>query len=182
MNADLHTLLESIHSSDGNVQGEAYQSLLKATNELVDWTYEAWDGLVVALSNKDSRLRSIAAQLLVNLAAKSDPEDRIVKDFPSLFNVTRDAKFVTARHALQAIWKVGMAGDKQQKLVLDGLALRYKECASEKNCTLIRYDVIACLRNLYEATGNETLRKNALEWIGTEPDVKYRQKYMTLFK
>ena len=102
-----------------------------------------------ALSHKEGRTRSIAAQLLCNLA-KSDPERRILRDFDTLFAVTADPKFVTARHALQAIWRIGTVGKKHQSTVVDALAGRFSDCAAEKNCTLIRYDITQCLRRLYD--------------------------------
>jgi len=51
----------------------------------------------------------------------------MLKDFNALFAVTRDERFVTARHSLQAIWKVGAAGKKQQKIVVDRLAGLWKD-------------------------------------------------------
>ena len=181
MNPDVRAHLDNIRSNDRAVQGAAYQTLIADTRESVDWAYEAWDELVRDLASTDNRLRSIASQLLANLAAKSDPRNRIAKDFDTLLNVTRDEKFVTARHALQAIWKVGLAGSKQKKTLLKGLALRFTECAPEKNSSLIRYDIIECLRNLYDASHDEKIRRIAFDWIESEPDAKYRKKYAGLF-
>jgi hypothetical protein len=96
--------------------------------------------------------------------------------------VTRDERFVTARHCLQALWKVGAAGKKQQKRLVDTLAMRFAECATEKNCTLIRYDISQSLRNLYDAIQDERVRERALELIETEPDLKYRKKYASLWR
>ena len=64
--------------------------------------------------------RAIAAHLLSNLA-KSDPKRRMLEDFSSLLAVTRDERFVTARHCMQALWKVGAAGKQQQKIYMGGL-------------------------------------------------------------
>ena len=104
------------------------------------------------------------------------------KDFDSLLAVTRDERFVTARHTLQALWKVGLAGGQQRKLLLDGLELRYRECISERNTTLIRFDIIQNFRNLYDQTEDETLRDKALALIEIEEDPKYRKKYISLWK
>jgi hypothetical protein len=52
--------------------------------------------------------------------------------------VTKDERFVTARHCLQSLWKVGVAGNKQRKIYMEGLERR----VTEKNGTLIRYDLI----------------------------------------
>ncbi|MEI7847215.1 MAG: hypothetical protein WCK35_15555 [Chloroflexota bacterium] len=46
--------------------------------------------------------------------------------------MTKDERFVTARHTLQALWKIGVAGKHQQKLLVEGLEKRFKECIVEK--------------------------------------------------
>ena len=171
----------NILSSNREVQGAAYSHLLEATCQPVDWAYEVWNDLVRALSHKEGRTRSIAAQLLCNLA-KSDPDRRILRDFDTLFAVTADPKFVTARHALQAIWRIGTVGKKHQSAVVDALTGRFSDCAAEKNCTLIRYDIIQCLRRLYDAVKDDGIRQKALQMIATEPDAKYRHKYEALWK
>jgi hypothetical protein len=128
----------------------------------------------------DNHQRAIAAQVLCNLA-KSDPEERMRRDFAALLNVTRDERFVTARHCLQALWKVGVVGPAQQQLLVEGLTTRFHECSHEKNCTLIRYDILADLRKLYDAVPDDTIRVTALELIAVEEDPKYRKKYSTLW-
>src|SRR5262245_28613751 len=141
MDENIKTNIANIHSDDRDLQGKAFSSVLEATERPVDWAYEVWDDLVKTLSDGDNRERSIAAQILCNLA-KSDPENRLLKDFETLLAVTKDEKFVTARHCLQSLWKIGMVGKKQQKKLVDGMERRFKECISEKNCTLIRYDIL----------------------------------------
>jgi len=180
MDAVLRTHLDTIRSGDKDAQGAAYQALLAAMREPVDWAYEAWDELLAGLRSKDNRHRSIAAQLLCNLA-KSDPELRMVRDLPALIAVTKDEKFVTARHCLQTLWKAGAAGERQRRVLVDGLAHRFAECISEKNCTLIRYDIQESLRKLYEAAGDAAIKQRALALIETEEDLKYRKKYATLW-
>ena len=106
--------------------------------------------LLEKLRDKDNHSRAIAAQLLCALA-KSDPQGRMLKDFGKLLAVTKDERFVTARHCLQNLWKVGVAGKAQQQMVVKGLETRFHECISEKNCTLIRYDIIVNLRQIYDA-------------------------------
>jgi hypothetical protein len=91
--------------------------------------------------------------------------------------VTKDERFVTARHCLQALWKIGLAGEKQRVRLLDGLDTRFRECAAEKNGTLIRYDIVQDMRHLYDQVKDERIREQALALIETEPDLKYRKKY-----
>ena len=175
------TNLENLHSEDRALQNQAFFFVLEATDKPVDWAYEVWDEMVATLRHKDNHQRAIAAQVLSNLA-KSDPENRMLKDFDALLAVTKDERFVTARHCLQSLWKVGAAGEKQQQKVVDGLTGRFNECITEKNTTLIRYDIIEDLRKLYDVVKDDTVRERALELIETEEDVKYRKKYARLWR
>jgi len=171
----------NIKSNDNASQNHAFLYLIKETDKPVDWAYEVWDELVQDLTDKDNHVRAIAAQLLCNLA-KSDPKNKMLKDFDALLAVTKDERFVTARHCLQAIWKVGAVGKKQQKKLMDGLEGRFQECSTEKNCTLIRYDIIVALKNLYSQIKDDKVRKKALELIETEQDLKYRKKYASVWR
>lgn len=168
-------------SSNRELQNQAYGDVLEATNTPVDWAYVVWDEVLANLSHKDNHNRSIAAQLLSNLA-KSDPEDRLLTDFGALFAVTKDERFVTARHCLQSLWKIGAAGPKHQALLVDALENHFRECIAEKNGTLIRYDIIEVMRKLYDQVRDESLKAKALAWIETEEDLKYRKKYAGLWK
>jgi hypothetical protein len=181
MDKKTRIMLDNLHSADGAVRSKAYEDAMKATEKPVDWAYEAWEEVRADLTHKEGHNRAIAGQLFSHLA-KSDPDNRMLKDFKALLNVTRDEKFVTARHTMQNIWKVGLVGAKQQKLVLDGLALRFKECATEKNGNLTRYDIQVALRNLYEAVKDEKIKAKALALIETETDEKYKKKYKTAWR
>jgi hypothetical protein len=173
--------LDELWSEDRDRQNHAFSHVLELTDQPVGWAYEAWDEIVENLSHKDNHNRAIAAQVLCNLA-KSDPQERMLKDFEALLAVTRDERFVTARHCMQALWKVGVAGSKQQELLVNGLERRFEECSTEKNCTLIRYDISQSLRNVYDVVKDEKIRAKALELIETETDLKYRKKYASLWK
>jgi len=181
MNNITQTNLQNLWSEDRELQNKAFTYILEVTDKRVDWAYEAWDELIKNLSHKDNHNRAIAAQVLCNLA-KSDPKNRMLKDFDALLAVTKDERFVTARHCMQALWKVGVAGEKQKRIYIDGLAGRFKECIKEKNCTLIRYDILQSLRNVYDVVKDEKIREKALGLIETEKDLKYRKKYGTLWK
>lgn len=181
MDKTLRAHLDNIRSEDGQLQNKAYNFLIEQTEKPVDWAYEAWDELVEGLTHKDNHIRAISSQLLANLA-KSDPKGRMFKDFDKLLNVTKDEKFVTARHCLQSIWKVGLGGRNQQIMVVKGLEKRYQECVKEKNGSLIRHDILVGLRNLYEATTSSEIREKALELIELETDAKYKKKYAGVWR
>jgi HEAT repeat protein len=181
MDDTTRTHWNNLRSDDGDVRYAAFMALLAITDEPVDWAYEVWNELLANLRHKDNHQRAIAAQLLSNLA-KSDPEQRMLKDFDALFAVTRDERFVSARHSLQAIWKVALAGKQHQQMVVERLASRFRECVTEKNATLIRYDISDDLRKLYDVVQDETVRETALALIATEEDSKYRKKYAGVWR
>ena len=173
--------LENIRSKDRELQNKAFFYILNITEKPVDWAYDVWDDMVAGLTHEDNHVRAIAAQILSNLA-KSDPKERILQDFDALLELTKDERFVTARHCLQSLWKVGVAGKKQQKMYMEGLERRFKECVTEKNATLIRYDILQSMRNVYDKAKDEKIKKKALELIELEEDLKYRKKYASLWK
>jgi len=181
MDSKTRTHLDNLRSEERELQNQAFFYILEATEKPVDWAYEVWDELVEGLHHKDNHVRAISAQVLCNLA-KSDPENRMQKDFPALMAVTKDERFVTARHCLQTIWKVGTSGKEIQKTVVEAFADRFRDCAAEKNCTLIRYDIIVGLKNLYDEVKDEKIKEKALELIETEADLKYRKKYTSVWK
>ena len=59
-------------SEEAEVQGKAFREILTLTAEPVGWAYAVWDELLKRLTDRNNRRRSIAAQVLCNLA-KSDP-------------------------------------------------------------------------------------------------------------
>jgi hypothetical protein len=182
MDQTTRTHLDNIHSKDTSLQNLAYEYLMEATENPVDWTYEAWDELVATLRDKDNHQRAIAGQLLGNLAAYSDPEKWILRDFDKLLAVTKDERFVTARHVLLNMWKIGLAGEAQRERLVEGLAGRFRECITERNCTLIRFDITGDFKKLYDRVNIASIRDKSLELIETEEDLKYRKKYAAVWK
>lgn len=181
MDKTIRTHFNNIFSEDGQEQNKAYYFVMKETEKPVDWAYDVWGEIVKGFTHKDNHVRAICGQLLSNLA-KSDSKGKIFKDFDKLLNVTKDERFVTARHTMQNLWKVGAAGKKQQKLYMDGMEKRFKECVKEKNCTLIRYDILVSMRNVYNEVKDETIKEKALVLIEIESDLKNQKKYKTVWK
>lgn len=177
----IRTNFDNLYSDDRELQHTSFLYILDATKEPVTWAYEVWDEIVECLSHSSNRIRAIASQVLCNLA-KSDPENRMLDEFDALLAVTKDEKFVTARHCLQSIWKVGTVGNKQQQLVVNNFENRFQECVTEKHTTLIHYNIIQGFRYLYDAVGDAIIRDKALELIETEEDLKYQKKYAKLWK
>lgn len=168
-------------SSDRAAQNAAYAAMMEATGRRVDWAYDVWADVVANLKHPDNHNRAIAAQLLANLAA-SDPERRILRDLDALVAVSRDERFVTARHALKALWRTGVSGEEQRVRLLALLDQRFTDAAAERNGTLVRFDIVESLRHLYDATGDDAVRTVALELVGREDDPKYRKKYAAAWR
>ncbi|MGK5519144.1 hypothetical protein ACSNN9_07275 [Micromonospora sp. URMC 107] len=162
--------------TDRTRQNAAYTALMEATSEPVPWADDVWDDLVGHLGDADNHNRAIAAQLLCNLAARH-PSERILRDLDALVAVSRDERFVTARHALRSLWKIGLAGESQRHAVVAALARRYREAADEKNGTLVRSDIVEGLRHLHDAVGDPAVERTARELIDAEADPKYQRKY-----
>ncbi|WP_010648727.1 hypothetical protein [Oceanobacillus massiliensis] len=181
MDSTIQMYFANLEAPDKQAQYEAFNQILAVIEHEVDWSYEVWDELIEGLTSADNHKRSRYAQFLSGLA-KSDPEKRMLADFPKLWQVTKDDKFVTARHALQTIWKVGLAGEEQKEMVVGHLAERYKNCEDEKNTTLIRFDIIQALRNLYDVQADGSIKQLALDLIELEEDPKYQKKYAKVWK
>jgi hypothetical protein len=181
MHKIIRTHLDNIRTDDGQIRFKAYDYLMKETEQPVGWAYEAWDELIEGLTHKDNHVRAIAAQILTHLA-KSDPKGRIFKDFAKLLAVTKDERFVTARHCMQALWNVGVVSKKHQKMYVGGMSGRFKECIKEKNGHLIRYDILVSMRNVYNEVKDEAIREKALALIETEKDLKNKKKYAIVWK
>lgn len=171
--------------SKNGTKEERYNALIELNSTLeqpVDWAYDVWDDLIELLSDKDGHQRSRAAQYLSRLAAYSDPEDRILKDFDALWQVTFDEKFVTARHTIQTLWRVGLGSDAAKNLFLEHVIDRFNDGDKEKNYTLIRNDFLQGMRNLYDETHDEVIKTQALELIDSVDDPKYQKKYAKIWK
>lgn len=168
-------------TQDANARYESFQHLLKTTNEKVDWAYEVWNDLLEAAASKNNHLRTLAVQLLSNLA-KSDNEHRLIKDIDKLIAVTKDEKFVTARHSLLSLWKAGIAYKPLQQIVTDKLEARYNECETEKNYTLLRYDIITVIKKIFDHVQDEGIKKQSFEMINREANEKYKIKYASVWK
>ncbi|MBX3220980.1 MAG: hypothetical protein KF795_10720 [Labilithrix sp.] len=142
----------------------------------MSWAYDVWSTLVADLEHSDLHKRSFAAQMLARMAI-SDPDGRMLKDFRAVAAVMRDESFVVARHTLQSLWRVGLAGSAQTKLVLKALETRFHDCEGEKNASLVRTDIIKSLRHLSDATNDDgKIAKRAETLMNAEPDEKAQKK------
>ncbi len=179
MNERIREHLDNLYSKDAELRYHSFQYLLNESNEPVGWIGIAWDDLL-ALLHGDNHQRAIAAQLMSNLA-KSDPE-RALESLDRIMKITHDERFVTARHTLQSLWKVAIASEKLEKEIVEQLTIRFNDCTVEKNCTLLRYDILEVFKKIYDNTRDEKLKSKSIDLIDTETDPKYKKKYMGLWK
>ncbi|GEO11521.1 hypothetical protein [Segetibacter aerophilus] len=171
----------NLRSKDAHLRYASFEFIMTQTREKVNWAYEVWDDLLDLTRTGDNHQRTIGVQVLSNLA-KSDPKQRMLKDFEQLLVVTKDDKFVTARHSLQSLWKIAIVSKDLETKVVESLTARYNECVNEKNGTLIRYDILEVFRKIYDRLSNDKLKARAVLLIEAEDDAKYRKKYMGLWK
>lgn len=175
MDSEVKALFAARDGEDSTASYEALVELFRLTEQPVDWAYDVWDQLVADLTSPDNHKRAFSAQMLSRLAI-SDPEGRILNDFPAVAHVMRDTKFVTARHTLQSLWRIGLAGPRQLSLTLHALETRFSECLGEKNASLIRTDTIASLANLANRIGPDQIEPLATTLIAQEPDPQAQKK------
>jgi hypothetical protein len=162
-------------------QHEAFLAISNATEQQVDWAYEVWDRFVRHMTDPKNRQRGVAAKILCNLA-KSDPEHRIVHDFPQLMEVTCDKRIMTARKALQSIWRIGLEGDQELIMLLKAYEKRFKECSSEKNAALIRGDILRGMKSLHDVHEDSRVERLAKRLIQLESDRKQRKRFLLLWR
>ncbi|AQQ52374.1 hypothetical protein [Planococcus lenghuensis] len=181
MDRAIQEQFDRLYSEDRQVQYQSHMNILETAKQPVDWAYDIWDLLKEDLTAPDAHQRSRAAQYLSYLAI-SDPENRILTDFPLIWARTYDEKFVVTRHALQAVWRIGLAGDPQLRLVIDHQIDRFRNCGDEKHAVLIRSDIQRNLRHLYDATGDDSIKQHGLVLAAEVKDKKYQKRYKDIWK
>ena len=175
MEEQIQALFADRESGDSDASYRALKELFSMTEEPVDWAYDVWDRLLEDLEHKEGSVRAFTSQLLTRLAV-SDPEGRMLEDFPKVAAVMRDEKTVTARHTVQSLWRIGLAGEEQRAMVVEELAGYFDECASEKRGRIFRRDVLEGLGRLASATDDESIEGRAEALIESEQKEKERKK------
>ena len=176
MDNGIREVFRDLQSGDDKVRYKAFKTALSATDEEVPWAAEVWDDLVKGLSAEKSYCRAAAGIVLCNLA-KSDKGHRLEKSIDRLLELTRDEKLTTRRPCLQSMWKPALVSKKIEKKVVACLAQQYEECSNEDHYNLIRQDILQSLRNIYEQTKDEGLKKKCVDLVGKEENPRYRKTY-----
>jgi hypothetical protein len=181
MDKDLKECFDNLGSTDDKIRLNALQTVLRLTDEKVDWVYEVWDDLLEKLKDENSYQRSIAILVLCNLV-KSDTQNRLEASIDCLLAHTHDDKFITSRQCIQNIWKAATTSKQIHEKVLDHLENRFNECTEEKHYNLIRQDIIQSIIFLYDEEKDDTLLKRAQKLVVEEKEEKYRKKYEAVLK
>jgi hypothetical protein len=168
--------LDNLGAVDDRVRFEALESVLRLTEDRVAWADEAWDEMAAKLEDPNSFQRSIGIMVLCGLA-KSAPEARVRETLPLILRHTRDEKFITSRQCLQSVWKLAAAHDSLAGSVLDHLETRFRECVDEPHANLLRRDVIASIRAIYDETHDPAVWNRAAALVSEEPAAKDRKQY-----
>jgi hypothetical protein len=179
---EIQDALRRLSSGDRSVHGEDFVLLQQATAQPVQWADAAWQLVMPLLRHGDNRVRSIAGQFLNALAAAGASPETVLGGLDALVSVTHDDRFVTARHVLVSLWKVGLRDGEVRRRLLAKLTQRSRSAVVEKNAALIRHDVVCCLRRLFDETGDEAVRSEAAALIADEPDTKNAQKMRAVWR
>jgi hypothetical protein len=159
-----------------NSHGDIYQVLMREINHPVGWANKAWPPLADYLTHKDNRVRAIAGQALCNLSQSVLP-DLIRRDLPALAKLTYDERFVTARHVLQNLWKVGVMDVQIRSDLLAILTKRFSSCAEENSVGIVRKDILKAMHTLFGITGDSRVQDAAEALILSEPDKMLSKAY-----
>lgn len=179
--AEVTSAIANLASGDLSTHGEAYEFLLLATEDSARWADAACAEIAPLMKHKDGRVRSIAGQMLCALSPNASRKT-VAAALDDLMAATHDKAFVTARHVLLALWRVGKADTQLRSKLVKRLRARFVESSREKNSTLIRYDIACVLRRLFDETGDAAVKSTTLALIELEPDAKYRKKYAGAWK
>ncbi|WP_025295010.1 hypothetical protein [Sphingomonas sanxanigenens] len=182
---EIRALIDAIADAGRDVQGAAFMRLCALTEVPPAWAPGVWSELLALLDHRNHRTRAIAGQLLARIAPATAVAT-VVADLPRLIAATRDPQFVTGRHILQALARLGTAPPEVRARLAALLAARFVACAGEKNATLIRFDIQTVLRALHDRADDEgeatRMRQGALDLVLHEPDPKYARKYLGCWK
>jgi hypothetical protein len=178
---EIRGAIDRLGAGDRSVHGDAFVFLQQATALPVAWADAAWQLAMPLIHHSDNRVRSIAGQFLSGLAAGAS-KAIVLGGLDDLVSVTHDGRFVTARHVLGTLWQVGLHDTEVRHHLLSRLSHRCRSTVDERNAALVRYDVVCCLRRLFDETGDEIVRSEAAALIADEPDAKNAHKMRAVWR
>jgi hypothetical protein len=122
--------------------------LYRLSEEQPDVLYPEWDYLVELLDSENSYHRSIAGQLLANLA-RADVEGRFEASFSRIFALLDDAKIVPARQFAQHVGRIAHAKPHLQARITERLLAVDESHHTESRKDLLKGDIIAAFDEFF---------------------------------
>ncbi|WP_208559365.1 hypothetical protein [Marinilactibacillus kalidii] len=132
MDKETAMLMDIIKNGKQDCQLTAFILLLEKAENEVEWSYDIWDSLRDSLTSSDSYKRAAASQMLAYLSI-SDPDQKILQDFPHIWKETYHSNQVVAESVLEATWRIGLAGEIQRATLLRTYEERLSEDRYLKN-------------------------------------------------
>lgn len=178
MNIKLH--FKNLTARDRQKQTDSYNRLLEITQEPVVWSYDYWDKLEQDLSSTNGNDQLRAVELLSNLAI-SDPKRRMFETFDKIKQVTESDTATTQREAMTYIWRIALAGKKQQDMVEEYLLKRYHNEKNEKLTKMLKTNILVSLKKIALSINDEDFSERLEILINEETDLKqYKQNIKAL--
>jgi hypothetical protein len=180
MATGIDIFMEQLRSKSDDERYNAFQEMLKITDEKVTWFNQYKDELIKKLKDNNSYQRSIGIMLLCNLAKNDTAEKEYKNILNNLLPFIDDEKFITQRQYIQNIWKVAVVDKEYSKVIVKQLKDEFGRCTSKKHYNLLRIDIITSLVSIMNK-GNDTGIKNVIEMlIESENDPKNKKKYQSI--
>ena len=124
--ADIHFLIQTLNEKDDTIRYNAFL-LLQSNSREFPFVYEYWSDLEKKLESPNSYQRSIGIMLIAE-NVRWDKEGRFSRTIGKYLSCCNDAKFITARQAIQGLDAILKATDKFDNEIKQSLAgLRFSK-------------------------------------------------------
>jgi hypothetical protein len=141
-------ILAGIVAKDDVYRFNCFQVLYQISQEQPHALYPEWNYFVELLDSDNSYHRSIAAQLIANLA-QADAENRLEGFFDRYFALLDDEKIITARQFAQHVGRIARAKPHLQARVAERLLAVDQTHHTESRKDLLKGDIIAAFDEFF---------------------------------
>jgi hypothetical protein len=144
----LDQILAGIVAKDEVYRYNCFQVLYRLSEEQPEVLYPEWDYFTGLLDSDNSYHRSIAGQLLANLAC-ADSEGHIKATFDRLFALLDDDKIVPARQFAQHVGRIARAKPELHARITEQLLAVGETHHTESRKDLLKGDVVAAFDEFF---------------------------------
>jgi hypothetical protein len=141
---DILFLVGMLNEKDDKLRYNAFL-LLQLSSQIFPFVYEYWGELEKKLDSDNSYQRSLGIMLIAE-NVRWDKDDRFVRIFSKYLSCCRDAKFITARQAIQGLETILKTTDKFNNDVKRGLENLQLSHYKENQQKLLRKDISNILK------------------------------------